>query len=111
MIRVLLSLVGSILGGILLRRIGRRRGLYGRPRGFPVGSFLGPGSPLSFYGRPRVRGGGFLSGLLGGLGGAFLGNELFRGGQNPGGDAGSGGDWGGVSGGGWGGGDDSSGGW
>ncbi|HEY0392876.1 MAG TPA: hypothetical protein VGD01_00140 [Candidatus Elarobacter sp.] len=109
-IRLLWSLAGSILGGMLLRRIGRRRGLYGRPRGFPAGSFFGPGSGLGYYGRPRMGGGGFLSGLLGGLGGAFLGNELFRGGQNSSGDAG-GGDWGGVSGGGWGGNDDSGGGW
>ena len=37
------------------------------------------------YGRGPGGGGGFMSGLLGGLGGAFLGNELF-GGRRDGGN-------------------------
>ena len=55
----------------------------------PAGGY-GPG----YYGG---GGGGFWSGLLGGLGGAWLGNEMFRGG--------GGGSGGGASAGGWGGGD------
>ena len=40
------------------------------------------------YGSGMGGGGSFFSGLLGGLGGAFLGNELFRGGQSFGGGTG-----------------------
>lgn len=120
------SLMRSFSGGPMAGRMAPPPG----PGYPPPGYSPGPG----YYGG---GGGGFWSGLLGGLGGAFLGNELFRGGSgmlgggtpgdgqqsaDPGwgsdpGQAGMGssGDWGG---GGWGdsggggfGGGDSSGGW
>ncbi len=70
----------------------------GAPMGGPGYGGYGPG----YYG----GGGGFWSGLLGGLGGAFLGNELFgnRGGTNIV-DPGAGNVVQGDQGGGWGGGD------
>jgi TPM domain len=115
---------------------------YGGQMGGPMGGGYGPGYGGGGFGG---GGGGFWSGMLGGLGGAFLGNELFGGGRNemfnnnPGQQAGFGGDgggqdnsgfqndagqadmgnassggWGGDSGGGgggWGGGDSGGGGW
>jgi uncharacterized membrane protein YgcG len=64
--------------------------------GGPMGGGYGPGYGGGGFGG---GGGGFWSGMLGGLGGAFLGNELFgnRGGgefNNPGQQAGFGGDGG-----------------
>ncbi|HVA36738.1 MAG TPA: TPM domain-containing protein [Candidatus Dormibacteraeota bacterium] len=104
------------------------------PGGAPSGGGYG-------YGGGGFGGGGFWSGMLGGLGGAWLGNELF-GNHNQGGNIGtagtfgdpnanvggepgafqpdagqadmsnsSGGSWGGGDAGGWGGGGDSGGGW
>ncbi|MDP9025294.1 MAG: TPM domain-containing protein, partial [Candidatus Eremiobacteraeota bacterium] len=73
------------------------------PGGMPMG---GPG-----YGGPGYGGygggGGFWSGLLGGLGGAWLGNEMFRNNNSGGGDIvnQSGGGVAGDQGGGWGAGD------
>ena len=68
----------------------------------PPGAGYGPGFGYGGYG----GGGSFWSGLLGGLGGAWLGNELFRGGGGAlqggtpvAGD--SGGSWGGGDAGGW----------
>jgi uncharacterized protein len=110
----LFRMLGTLFGGA-----GQGYGM-GRP-----GAFGQPG-----YGNPGGGGGGFMSGLLGGLGGAIAGNwiyDQFRGGSHgghfgesnahgaqdasAGGDdwssnAGSGGDWGGGGGGGgdWGGG-------
>jgi uncharacterized membrane protein YgcG len=136
---ILIAVFGYMIVRSLLRNASGPRPLGGMapppgPGYPPPGYTPGPG----YYGG---GGGGFWSGLLGGLGGAFLGNELFRGGPgmlggglggNPadaaqappdpgwGADpgqagAGSSGDWGG---GGWGdsgggdfGGGDSSGGW
>lgn len=133
-----------IVGYLIIRSITRPR-YYGPPGapgqgGTPAGGM--PGGPGAGYGGYGYGGGGsFFSGLLGGLGGAWLGNEMFNRGEgggtgneagmiggapaDPGGftsDAGqadlggsSGGDWGG---GGFGGGDfggggggDSGGGW
>ena len=107
---------------------------YGQDRargaGLRPGTGLRAGARLrrSDAGRLRVRarpeggGGGFMSGLLGGLGGAFLGNELFGGRRDGGnfmggddagfGGGGNAGDFsGGGDAGGWGGGGDSGGGW
>ena len=114
MLRMLFSLVGWIVLGLAGRRAARWHGQR-YPRG-PFGGLFGMGGrgyggPMGGYGPPmggyRPGGGGFMSGLLGGLGGAFLGNELFGGRRDEaplGGDV-PGGDWGGDSGGGWGGGD------
>ncbi|MDQ2872045.1 MAG: TPM domain-containing protein [Candidatus Eremiobacteraeota bacterium] len=49
--------------------------------GYGPGPGYGGGYGMGGYG---MGGGGFWSGLLGGLGGAFLGNELFRGGGSGG---------------------------
>ncbi|MBV8727708.1 MAG: TPM domain-containing protein [Candidatus Eremiobacteraeota bacterium] len=69
-----------------------------------------PPAPTQGYGPGYYGGGGggFWSGLLGGLGGAWLGNEMFRGRGDASGGASAGG-WGGGDAGGSGGGD--SGGW
>lgn len=130
-----------VVGYFIIRSITRPR-YYGPPPGTPgqPGTPAGgmPGTGAGYGGYGYGGGGSFFSGLLGGLGGAWLGNEMFnRGGggneagmlgggapADPGGfgsDAGqadlggsSGGDWGG---GGFGGGDfgggggDSGGGW
>jgi uncharacterized protein len=68
----------------------------GGPMGGPGYGGYGPGYGGGGFGG---GGGGFWSGMLGGLGGAFLGNELFGGGRNemfnnPGQQAGFGGDGG-----------------
>jgi uncharacterized membrane protein YgcG len=76
----------------------------GSPGGMPGGYYGGPG-----YGGYGGGGGSFWSGLLGGLGGAWLGNEMFgqRGGAIGPADAGqaaapdAGGGWGGGDAGGW----------
>ena len=110
-----------VIGFLVLRSIFRRMGprYYGQGPGYPPGAG-GPGYPPGpgyggygygpgYYGG---GGGGFWSGLLGGLGGAWLGNEMFgnQGGTTiveqpggsimPGGDQGGG--WGGGNAGGWG---------
>jgi hypothetical protein len=69
---------------IILRVLG---GLFGRSQGYPnqMGGMgmprpgMGPGGGPGYYGGPGYggRGGGFFSGLLGGLGGAIAGNWLY----------------------------------
>jgi hypothetical protein len=141
---IALAVIFFIVRGIFRAIAGPRMmppGYGGGPMGGPMGGGYGPGYGGGGFGG---GGGGFWSGMLGGLGGAFLGNELFGGGRNemfnnnPGQQAGFGGDsnsidnsgfqndagqadmgnassggWGGDSGGGggWGGGGDSGGGW
>lgn len=126
-----------VVGYLIIRSITRPR--YYGPPGAPGTGGVPGGTGAGYGGYGYGGGGGFFSGLLGGLGGAWLGNEMFNRGQgggaadagmiggapsDPGGftsDAGqsdmggsSGGDWGG---GGFGGGDsgggggDSGGGW
>ena len=81
-------LILILLAGFLIIRA-VFRALLGGPRVGPTG-YGGPGGGPG-YGMPGYGGGGggssFFSGLLGGLGGAFLGNELF-GHQNFGGNFG-----------------------
>jgi hypothetical protein len=66
-----------VLGGLFGRSAGtgypNQMGGYGGPR-----PGMGPGGP-GYYGGPGYggRGGGFFSGLLGGLGGALAGNWLY----------------------------------
>jgi uncharacterized protein len=81
-----------IAGFLIIRAV--FRALMGGPRMTPPGyggpGYGGPGYGGPGYGMPGYGGGGggsFFSGLLGGLGGAFLGNELF-GHQNYGGNFG-----------------------
>jgi uncharacterized protein len=85
----------SIMRSMSAPRYGPGPGVGGPPMGGPGygGYYGGPG----YYGG---GGGGFWSGLLGGLGGAWLGNELFRGGggnivEQGGGTVDQGGGWGG----------------
>ncbi len=101
-------LIPIVAGFFILRSLMRPR-YYGPPGGVAPGAPGAPGGMPMGYG--GGGGGGFWSGLLGGLGGAFLGNELFRGGGGGmlggggGSDAGggnAGGNAGGDSGAGWG---------
>ncbi len=137
---IALAVIFFIVRGVFRAMSGPRMmppGYGGGPMGpgGPMGGGYGPGYGGGYgYGG---GGGGFWSGMLGGLGGAFLGNELFGGNrteiieQNPGMNAGVGGDYGGgyqgdaggfqsdpgqadmgnSSFGGWGGGDSGGGGW
>lgn len=105
---IIIAVVGFLILRSILRAASAPR-YYGGPPGTtptpgaPMGGGYGPGYGYGGYG----GGGSFWSGLLGGLGGAWLGNELFRGGggiaptqagtATP--DAGGG--WGGDSGAGW----------
>ena len=102
---IIIAIVGFLLLRSILRAASAPR-YSGAPGGpgtsAPSGPGYGPGYGYGGYG----GGGSFWSGLLGGLGGAWLGNELFRGGGGmpgagtpAGGDAG--GSWGGADGGGW----------
>jgi uncharacterized protein len=105
---IIIAIVGFLILRSILRAFAAPRS-YGGPPGTsptgtpPGGPGYGPGYGYGGYG----GGGSFWSGLLGGLGGAWLGNELFRGG---GGIAptqagqiapDSGGGWGGADSGGW----------
>lgn len=88
-----LILLGLLLlaGFLIIRAIFRALFARRMPPGYGQGP--GPGQPPMMggpgYGGGMGGGGSFFSGLLGGLGGAFLGNELFRGGgQSLGGGAG-----------------------
>ncbi|MBV9028144.1 MAG: TPM domain-containing protein [Candidatus Eremiobacteraeota bacterium] len=103
---IIIAIVGFLLLRSILRAASgpRYSGAPGAPgTGAQPGAGYGPGYGYGGYG----GGGSFWSGLLGGLGGAWLGNELFRGGggaiQGGGtpaaGDTGGG--WGGSDGGGW----------
>jgi hypothetical protein len=82
---ILILLVGFLVIRAIFRAISG-------PRPIPPG-YGGPGYGGPGYGGPGYGygggggGGGFFSGLLGGLGGAWLGNELF--GHNRGGDIGA----------------------
>jgi len=98
---VILAIIFFIIRGIFRALSGPRSYGPGPGYGGPGygGGYGGPGyGPGYGYG----GGGGFWSGLLGGLGGAWLGNELFGGNrgttiiENPGGYAGPGGDVGGA---------------
>ena len=86
----------AVAAFIIIRALSRPR-YYGPPGGVapgPQGGMpMGYGGGYGGYGG-YGGGGGFWSGLLGGLGGAWLGNEMFRGG------AGGAGDIGGIAGGG-----------
>jgi uncharacterized protein len=92
---IALAVIFFIVRGIFRAIAGPRMtppGYGGGQMGGPMGGGgYGPG-----YGGGGFGGGGFWSGMLGGLGGAFLGNELFGGGrnqvfgQNPGQQAGMG---------------------
>lgn len=121
MFRLLFPVIGWILSRLFFgrrNRSGYGPGSFGNPygRGNAWGPRPGPG-----YGMPGAfgpggygRGGGFLSGLLGGLGGSLLGNELFgnRGPFDRDGDGGmNGGDSYGQQSGGWGGDNLGGGGW
>jgi hypothetical protein len=93
----------AIVGFFIVRSI--IRAMSG-PRYYPGGGApMGGGMPMGGYGGGMYGGGGggFFSGLLGGLGGAWLGNELF-GGNRGGGDitGGAGNAGNDPSGGGWG---------
>lgn len=92
----------AIVGFFIIRSI--IRAMSG-PRYYPGGGMPGGGMPMGGYGGGMYGGGGggFFSGLLGGLGGAWLGNELF-GGNRGGGDitGGAGNAGNDPSGGGWG---------
>ncbi len=89
---VVFWLIIFIVGFLVVRSIMRasaQRPPYG-PVGGPMGGPpTGPvpptgGAPMG-YGGGGMMGGGFFSGLLGGLGGAWLGNQLFGGGGMMGG--------------------------
>ncbi|HEX3465094.1 MAG TPA: TPM domain-containing protein [Candidatus Elarobacter sp.] len=88
---IILAVIFFVIRGIFRAMAGPR--MYGPGPGYG-GPGYGPG-----YGGPGYGygggGGGFWSGLLGGLGGAWLGNELFGGNRNIGG----GGDFAGTAGG------------
>jgi uncharacterized protein len=104
---IIIAIVGFLILRSILRAMAAPR-YYGGAPGVPPGGVppSGPGYGPG-YGYGGFGGGGsFWSGLLGGLGGAWLGNELFRGGGFAPTQAGqlppdSGGGWGGDTGGGW----------
>ncbi len=78
---IIIAVVGFLILRSILRALAASR-YYGGPPGAapPPGAGYGPGYGPG-YGYGGFGGGGsFWSGLLGGLGGAWLGNELFRGG-------------------------------
>ncbi len=106
---IIIGIVGFLVIRAVLRAMATPR-YYGAPPpgapsagASPVGPGYGPGYGPGFgYG----GGGSFWSGLLGGLGGAWLGNEMFRGGSSAiapaqAGTPDAGGGWGGDSGAGW----------
>ncbi len=105
-----------VVGFLIIRSI--MRSMSG-PRNYGPPGTTGQGGPIApqggmGYGGFGGGGGGFFSGLLGGLGGAFLGNELFGnrgGGGLGGGGADQGGGWGGGEAGGGGGTPTDGGGW
>jgi uncharacterized protein len=80
---IIIAVVGFLILRSILRAFAAPR-YYGGPPGAapPPGAASGPGYGAGpGYGYGGFGGGGsFWSGLLGGLGGAWLGNELFRGG-------------------------------
>ena len=101
---IVIAIVGFLIVRSLMRSFAGPRA-YGPPGapGMPPGGAPGYGPGYGYGGGGYGGGGGsFWSGLLGGLGGAWLGNELFRGGGGGGiapmdagqGAAGSAGGWG-----------------
>lgn len=111
----ILVMIGVVILAVLIgmRVLGSLFGGRGRQAGPPQMGGRGYGAPG--YGAPGYgggRGGGFFSGLLGGLGGAVAGNWLYdqfgnrhsgatptdSGGFHGGDSGGDGGDWGGTSG-------------
>jgi uncharacterized membrane protein YgcG len=79
---IIMVVVGFLILRSILRAMSAPR-YYGGPPGTPTAGAppAGPGyGPGYGYGGFGGGGGSFWSGLLGGLGGAWLGNELFRGG-------------------------------
>jgi uncharacterized protein len=94
---IIIGIIAFLIVRSVLRAISAPRYFGGAPGG-PVGQPMPPGGYGPGYGYGYGGGGGsFWSGLLGGLGGAWIGNELFRGGGAQAGqlppDAGGG--WGG----------------
>jgi len=79
---IILAVIFFIIRGIFRAMSGPRM----MPPGYGGPGYGGPG----YGGGMGMGGGGFWSGLLGGLGGAFLGNELFGGNRNFGGGEGGG---------------------
>jgi uncharacterized protein len=77
---IIIAVVGFLILRSILRAFSAPR-YYGGAPGASPGPMPGPGGPGYGPGYGGFGGGGsFWSGLLGGLGGAWLGNELFRGG-------------------------------
>lgn len=114
---IIIAIVGFLIVRSILRAMTMPR-YYGGPPGAATPGAAPPGTPATGpgygpgygYGGYGYGGGGsFWSGLLGGLGGAWLGNELFRGGG--GGMAPTGGALTGDGSGGWGGNAPDAGGW
>ncbi len=100
---IIIGIVGFLILRAILRASSTPR-YYGGAGGTPPAG-TPPGGPGYGYGG-FGGGGSFWSGLLGGLGGAWLGNELFRGGGIGPAQAGqlppdAGGAWGGGDSGGW----------
>jgi uncharacterized protein len=89
---IILAVIFFVIRGIFRAISGPRM----MPPGYGAPGASGPGMMGPGMGYGYGGGGGFWSGLLGGLGGAFLGNELFNrggfGGGYGGGDYGSGAD-------------------
>jgi len=78
---IIIAVVGFLILRSILRAFAAPRYYGGPPGAAPPGAAYGPGyGPGYGYGGFGGGGGSFWSGLLGGLGGAWLGNELFRGG-------------------------------
>ncbi|HEY6450821.1 MAG TPA: TPM domain-containing protein [Candidatus Cybelea sp.] len=105
---IIIAIVGFLLLRAILRVFSAPRYIGGAPGAPPGGAPPGTPGYGPGYGYGGFGGGGsFWSGLLGGLGGAWLGNELFRGGGGIGpAQAGqlpsdTGGAWGGTDSGGW----------
>ncbi len=104
---IIIIVVGFLILRSVMRSMSATR--YGPPGMPPAGGAPGPMPYGGGYGGYGGGGGSFWSGLLGGLGGAWLGNEMFgnRGGAIGPADAGqaaapdAGGGWGGDAGGGW----------
>ncbi len=88
---LIVLIIIAVVGFLIIRGIFRAMS---GPRMYPPGGAGyggGPGYGGPGYGRGGFGGGGgggFWSGMLGGLGGAFLGNELFGGNRNFGGGIG-----------------------
>jgi uncharacterized membrane protein YgcG len=77
---IIIAIVGFLILRSILRAISAPRSYGGPPGTAPTGAPPPGYGPGYGYGGWGGGGGSFWSGLLGGLGGAWLGNELFRGG-------------------------------